>query len=78
MGSEQIADELDCVNFAVSQMQGVPCFSVGQRYMFTQVNDSLKRCYAEIEEKYLQYMRLYGEDDEIESAIKESLKRKRR
>ena len=46
--------------------------------MFTQVNDSLKRCYAEIEEKYLQYMRLYGEDDEIESAIKESLKRKRR
>lgn len=78
MGSAQIADELECVKFAVSQMQGVPCFSVGQRYMFTQVNDSLKRCYAEIEEKYLQYMRLYGEDDEIESAIKESLKRKRR
>jgi len=78
MGSAQTADALERVKFAVSQMQGVPCFSVGQRYIFKQVNDNLNRCYAEIEEKYVQYMRLYGEEDEIESAIKESLKSKRR
>ena len=78
MGSVQIEDALERVKFVVTQMQGVPCFSVGQRYMFMQVKDSLNRCYDEIEEKYLRYISLYDEENEIESAIKESLESKRR
>ena len=78
MGSAQIADTLERIKFVVSQMQELSCFSEGQRYVFKQAEDCLDSCYAEIEKIYSQYVNWYCEDDEFESAIKESLKSKRK
>ena len=78
MGSTQMSDALEHIKFAVSRMQELSCFSEGQRYIFKQAEKCLRRCCAEVEKIYSQYVTLYDEDNEYENAIKESLKSKSR